>query len=224
MVTTLYLIRHCQAEGNFKMLCHGQTDGQVTEMGKLQLQALSGASGGWNLSAIYASPLIRAMETAKAVNENYHLPIQTDEALKELYFGEWEGRSWKNVAETFPESYSVWKNTPEKFEAPGGETMKEAYDRIVSCISSLVRKHPGETIAIAGHSLVFRCYLAHVIYHELRDLLIIGMGDNTYICKITFDENFVPTLCYKYNASHLSEDISTTAFRRRNGIEAPKSR
>ncbi len=223
MVTTLYLVRHCQAEGNLMMAYHGQTDGKVTEMGKLQLEAVAKASTDWALSAIYTSPLQRAFQTAEAVNRNYDLPLIIDNDLMEIYCGEWEGKDWEYIFEHYNESYVTWELEPEKFVSPGGESMVEAYERICKAINTKVRAHPGKTVAVVGHSAVFRCYLAYVLYGELRDLKAIGWGDNTNICKVEFDENFDPTLCYKYDASHLTPEISTTELRKRLGIRRPKA-
>ncbi len=205
------------------MAYHGQTDGAVTEMGKKQLAALQKASGGWALSAIYTSPLQRAYQTAEAVNQNYHLPLAVEDELMEIHCGAWEGKDWEDISTHYHDSYVTWELEPEKFVSPGGESMAQAYERICNVINRLVKAHPGENIAIVGHSAVFRCYLAYVLYGELCGLKSIGWGDNTYICKIEFDEQFHPTLCYKYDASHLTPDISTTELRKRLGLKRPKA-
>lgn len=221
MVTTLYLVRHCQAEGNLKMEYHGHTDGNVTEMGEKQLAALTGATGNWELSAIYASPLIRAQKTAAALNANYHLPIVTDDSLKEIYCGDWEGRSWDDIVVRYREEYIAWETHPEDYVSPGGESMRQAYERVVKTINGIVRKHPGEAVAVVAHSGIFRCYLAYAMFGELRNLNQIGWGDNTNISKITFDESWNPTVVYHYDASHLTPDISTLAQRKKNGVTRP---
>lgn len=223
MVTTLYLVRHCQAEGNLMMAYHGQTDGKVTEMGRAQLEALAKATGSWDLAAIYASPLQRAMETAKAVNRNYGLPIVVDNDLMEINCGSWEGKDWDHIFQNYHDSYVTWELEPEKFVSPGGESMRQAYDRIIKAINSHVKDHVGQTVAIVGHSAVFRCYLAYTLFGKLENLNSIGWGDNTNICKIEFDENLKPTLIYKYDSSHLTPDISTTELRKRLGIKRPRA-
>ncbi len=221
MVTTLYLVRHCHAQGNLLEVFNGQTDGEITEMGKKQLDALTNACGGWNLSAIYASPLKRALATAEAVNKNYHLPIITDKRLMEINCGEWEGKSYHDIYRDYHDSYLMWDDHPESFASPGGETMQDAYDRITAVIHDLVRTHIGEAIAIVGHAAVFRCYLAYVRFGGLQSLNEIGWGDNTNISKITFNRQLKPTLCYQYDASHLPDDISTVQMRKRLGITRP---
>ena len=205
------------------MAYHGQTDGAVTEMGYAQLKALTPATADWRLSAIYSSPLVRARKTADAVNENYHLPIVIDDELMEIYCGEWEGKDWETIFERYHESYVTWETDPKNYASPGGETMKQAYDRICKAINSYVEKHKGENIAVVGHSAVFRCYLSYVLFGKLGELGEIGWGDNTNICKITFDETLTPTLEYKYDASHLTDEISTTQLHKRLGLSKPKA-
>lgn len=67
-MTRIYLFRHAEAEGNIKREFHGQTEGLITPRGRLQLDALAHRCGELPIERIYSSPLIRAVETAKAVN------------------------------------------------------------------------------------------------------------------------------------------------------------
>ena len=68
MVTTLYIIRHCQSAGNLTGRFQGRFDAPVSEAGEKQLDLLSLRFRNEHLDAIYSSPLIRAYRTAEAVN------------------------------------------------------------------------------------------------------------------------------------------------------------
>ena len=117
MVTTVYLIRHAQAEGNEKQTFQGHRDGTISEMGRRQLEQLAEYGKTLPLEAIYSSPLSRALETAKAVNKYHRLPIFVRDGLIEIDGGDWEGVSWDRFPLDFPEENDAWENKPWLFRA-----------------------------------------------------------------------------------------------------------
>lgn len=216
-MTTLYLIRHGQALGNSLRQFHGNTDGALTPIGYKQLDALSNFTKEniLDIDVFYSSPLTRALETAKAVNKHYNKPITTDNDLMEIHGGDWEGVSWDDIMAKYPTHYEKWVNLPHTFFAPNGETMEQVYNRFVNRVNAVVKQHDGSTIAIFAHAIVIRCYIAYALNLGLEGVSTLNYGDNTNISKITFDENYTPTVCYYYNSSHLSDDISTFALRKK---------
>ena len=110
MVTTVYLVRHAQAEGNEKRLFQGHYNGAVSQMGWRQLEQLAEYAKTLPLEAVYSSPLTRAMETAKAV-ARYHdgLTVQVREGLIEINGGDWEGKPWDCFPTDYPEEMSTGK-------------------------------------------------------------------------------------------------------------------
>ena len=84
MGTRLILVRHCEAEGNFRRLFQGSTDAPVSEKGRVQLDLLSVRCRNMAIDRIYTSPLRRARETAEAVNRYHHLPVEVRDGLREI--------------------------------------------------------------------------------------------------------------------------------------------
>ena len=88
MVTTLYLIRHCEALGNINDTFQGSIDEDITEKGAKQLEKLAERCRKLTFDVIYSSPLIRAYKTAEAANKYHGLPIIKDKDFEEINGGE----------------------------------------------------------------------------------------------------------------------------------------
>ena len=92
-MTTLYLIRHAEAEGNLYRRIHGQYNSLITDNGYRQIQALQKRFADVPIDAVYSSDLFRTMTTARAIYVPKGLPLQTRADLRELGMGEWEDLS-----------------------------------------------------------------------------------------------------------------------------------
>ena len=123
-MTRVILIRHCEAEGNVKQIFQGRTDAPITENGRQQLELLALRLRNTKIDVLYSSPLVRAYETAVAVNQYHNLPILQEQGLMELDGGEWEGVPWTDLPEKFPEMAEIWWKTPHEFVSERGESMR----------------------------------------------------------------------------------------------------
>ena len=83
-MTEIYLIRHTQAQGNRYRMMQGSWDGEITELGRQQIEALAERFSTIQVDAVYSSDLSRAIRTAEAAARHGGLPIQTRTALREL--------------------------------------------------------------------------------------------------------------------------------------------
>ena len=123
MVTTLYIIRHCQSAGNLAGRFQGRFDAPVSEAGEKQLELLSLRFRNEHLDAIYSSPLIRACRTAEAVNRFHGLPIQKEEGLLEIDVGDMENMLLSDIGQKYPELAYHWDHAPDLCRFPHGETV-----------------------------------------------------------------------------------------------------
>lgn len=174
MVTTLYIIRHCQSMGNIQHRFQGRYDAPVSPDGEKQLDLLSLRFRNVQLDAVYTSPLFRALRTAEAVNRFHGLPIQKRDGLLELDVGEMENLELSEIGIKFPEVAKNWDQSPDLCEFPGGETMKEAYVRANRAIDEIVSENPGKTVVVVTHGGVIRNLDARI-----RTGRIEGMRDGT---------------------------------------------
>lgn len=210
MVTTVYLVRHAEAEGNINETFQGMIDTDVTEKGHRQLDCLAERFRDIPITALYSSPLKRTRATADAVNRYHNLPIQLDASLVEINGGDWEGVAWADLPTRFPDAYQDWQSNMSEFKAPNGETMQEVFARMQKAVCEIAAKHPGETIAVVSHGCALRNFLCFAANDPITKLCDVGWADNTAVSCVTY-ENGAVSLMFKNDASHLPQELSTLA-------------
>ncbi|MEG1918558.1 MAG: histidine phosphatase family protein, partial [Oscillospiraceae bacterium] len=96
-MTTIYLIRHAEAEGNLYRIAHGQYDSILTDRGLAQVEALQQRFADIPVDAVYSSDLRRACQTAAALFVPKGLPLQKRRDLREVSMGVWEQKTWGEI-------------------------------------------------------------------------------------------------------------------------------
>jgi probable phosphoglycerate mutase len=206
--TRLYFIRHAEAEGNVKRIFHGHTDSDLTEKGHIQAQMLARNIKDLPVDKIYSSDLTRTMKTASYISKIKGLDIEIDRNLREINGGQWENMSWNELPLKWPEEYYLWENKPHLHTMPGGETMKEFYVRLSSCIDNITRDNPGKNLCIVTHGAAIRALTCYIKYCDLKYLNSIVWVDNTSITEALFCEGNY-TLINQGITSHLDSDLKT---------------
>ncbi|MGC8481621.1 MAG: histidine phosphatase family protein [Acidimicrobiales bacterium] len=112
-------------------------------------------------TAIFASPLERAQETAAPYGERTGLPIQPAEGLLECDFGEWTGGSLKDLSKT-PEWKTV-QGAPSRFRFPGGESFTEMSSRIVHFLEEVEVAHRGGVVVCFSHADPIKAAIADAL-------------------------------------------------------------
>lgn len=214
MVTTVYLIRHAEAMGNINEIFQGHTDAELSPKGIKQLECLKERFREIEYDAIFASPLIRTMQTAEAVNYYHQLPIITDRGLIEINGGVFEGKPWCELPKLYPEAYTLWEKNHAKFAVEGGESMEEVYNRITLTVTKLAARNYGKSVALVSHGCAIRNFLCYAGDLPHREIDRVEWSDNTAISKIEFDENLKPTIVFQNDASHLNYEMSTLEHQR----------
>ena len=92
-MTSIYLIRHAEAEGNLYRIAQGQHDSNLTDWGWQQVQALRKRFEGVQIDAVYSSDLYRTCATASAIYKPRGLPLHKRAGLREICVGDWEQRT-----------------------------------------------------------------------------------------------------------------------------------
>lgn len=210
MTTKIYLIRHAEAEGNWRRTFQGHSDGEISEKGHRQLELLSGRFCDVTLDAVYSSPLRRAMATAQAVNRA-GLPIITDERLIEINGGGFEGLRFDELSEHFPTEHENWRLSPHLFTAPDGESMESVYARMREVMGEIAKNNAGKTVAVASHGCAIRNYQCFALGLALPHISEVTWCDNTAVTELEYDEDFSPRIILLGDSSHLPESESTLA-------------
>jgi broad specificity phosphatase PhoE len=152
----LLLIRHA-ATDMAGTLC-GHSDPPLNAIGREQASALASLVNGLNLRRLYTSDLQRAVETAQPLAHLWNIPIVTRSDLREISFGQWEGRRWSEVTANGTDIRAM-ESLPELC-APGGETFSCFRERVRRALKEAVADSGGHSIAIVTHLGVMRVILS----------------------------------------------------------------
>jgi alpha-ribazole phosphatase len=148
-VTTVYLARHGESDWNAANRFQGHSDRPLTEEGRRQAEALAELVAQENVDAIYSSPLIRALDTAKIVAARSGLEVTELEDLREVDTGNWSGLSRAEVQERFPEGFERWIAGGSGWE--DGETYEEMSERVLRAIRTIAVAHPKGRVLVVSH-------------------------------------------------------------------------
>lgn len=206
MVTTLYLIRHCEALGNINDTFQGRLDEDITEKGAKQLEKLAERCKDFHFDIIYSSPLKRAYKTAQAANKYHGLPIIIDSAFSEIDGGEFEGCKWDKLPILFPDTFKLWKSDFAHFKSKEGESMLQVYERVSKGAMRVVKENKGKSILIASHGCAIRNLCCFLMGFGLEKIDNCEWVDNTGISCFTFDDELKPTLVFINDCDHLKSD------------------
>ena len=184
----LILIRHGESTWNDAGRIQGWTDSPLSERGQWQAEKLAEHLATLPITALYTSPLERAMETAHIVARTLDLPLAVDDRLKEYGIGELEGMTGEEVKERYPAIYHGWRATTRWIPLPGEEGRDIFAQRVEAAMADIVASHPEGTVAIVTHGGVIGIFLA--------GLLGVGSGkrlpfffDNTSLNVIELDSH-----------------------------------
>ena len=206
MVTTLYIIRHCQSAGNAGGRFQGRFDGPVNEQGEKQLELLSLRFRNEHLDAIYSSPLIRAYRTAEAVNKFHGLPIHRESGLLEMDVGEIQNKTLSEIAEEYPQLAHNWDHAPDLCVFPGGETMAQVYERAGETIQRIVEENPGKVVAVVTHGGFIKNLNARFVYGSVEGLRKSAVFGNTSVSILEAEDGVLRWKSVN-DMSHLPEEL-----------------
>jgi broad specificity phosphatase PhoE len=161
-VTTVLLARHAETDWNREKRWQGLTDLSLNEGGREQARALAVKLEAVPFSAVYASDLRRAYETALIVAERKGLTVTPMRELREVDVGSWTGLSRDEIKERFPDAYrAVRRRTGRGWE--GGETYAEMGRRVLEALRWIARQHPDDAVLVVTHSAPIRAVRAHAL-------------------------------------------------------------
>jgi broad specificity phosphatase PhoE len=168
MTTRIYLIRHgattLSAEDRFS----GGTDIDLSDEGRWQAACLAKRLADDNITAVYASPMRRTVETATLIGQPSGLTPHLRQGLREIHHGRWETLSRAEVERRFPEEYAAWQEDPFTFAPEGGESGVMVMARALPVMREIVVQHAGETVAVVSHKATIRLILSSFLGFDAR--------------------------------------------------------
>jgi broad specificity phosphatase PhoE len=160
-LTVFFLVRHGET-GLVGRRLSGWTLGiHLNPSGQEQARAICETLACYPVRAIYSSPLERAMETAVPLSRALHLPVHRRRALGEVDYGDFTGRSFRELGHL--KSWQVIRSQPSRASFPGGESLLEVQHRTVRELWAIAREHPRTMVALFSHGDPIRLALGYFL-------------------------------------------------------------
>lgn len=151
----IYLIRHAlPAFPGGSRMCIGITDIPIGQQGMAQAQAMAEILP--PVTAVYSSPLRRAIQTAQAIGK----PVRILSGLREMYAGEWDGLTFGQIRQRYPELYAA-RGLNQTLPPPGAEDAEAALVRFRMDMEKAASEAPGD-LAVVAHGGIIAKFLQHI--------------------------------------------------------------
>ena len=201
-MTSIYLVRHAEAEGNLYRIAQGQDNSSLTDRGWRQVAALERRFENISVDAVYASDLYRTCATASALFLPKGLPLQKRRDLREICVGAWEQRTWGDIYRSDPEQIAYFTREFTKWYVEGAETAAQVRDRVLAAVKDIAAKNEGKTVAIFSHGYAIRVLLATLQGYTLEEAGKTPHGDNTAVSLLQVEGEEIRVL-FRDNTDHL---------------------
>ena len=168
-MTDVVLVRHGETIWHAENRYAGVSEIGLSPHGLEQAAQLATWASKAGLSAVWSSPLGRALGTATPCADLAGLRLQVDARLRELDFGDGEGRTSQEMGERFPAEFAAFGIDPVANHLPGGEDPVAAAERFVSCLHDIADAHPKGRVLVVAHNSVIRLALCRLLGAPLGD-------------------------------------------------------
>lgn len=167
-VTRLFLVRHGATAATAEDRFSGSTNAELSEEGRWQAARLGERLSRQNVTAVYASPQARALDTARIVAGHCGLEPITRDGLREMGHGRWEGMKREQVERQFAAEYAAWEADPFTFAPAGGESGLAVLARALPVIREIITTHAGGQLLVVSHKATLRLVLSSLLAFDPR--------------------------------------------------------
>ena len=179
-----YLTRHGETDWNIQNRIQGQTDTLLNERGREQAHELAKRlKDEYEIKSIYTSRQKRARETAEVIGRAIHVTPIVREGLEEISLGSWEGYTWKQVREQFPDEYQAWYTNRRYQIPPGGESYQQLLNRLLPTLDAILNENSGNVLMVS-HSAVIMTLMTYLYDTPFEDMARNYKTGNTGVVEI----------------------------------------
>jgi len=150
-ITRIVAVRHGETVWNAEMRMQGQLDTLLSARGERQARRTAAALAGEGIEAIVSSDLVRAAATAAAIADVVGLPVATDSGLRERSFGVFQGWTYAEIDERWPDDAARWRRHDPTFAPAGGESLVAFDARAVAAMTRIAAQASGRTLLVVTH-------------------------------------------------------------------------
>ena len=164
------LVRHGQSTWNREHRIQGQLDPPLSAEGLRQAELLGQRLAHRRFAGFYASDLMRALQTAKAIGASIGQTPTPEPLLRDIFLGDWEGLTTSDIAERYPEEWAAWVEKPDWDVVPGGEGAALFQARVAAAVGEIVERHPHADVLVVTHGGVIQVALHRIVGRASRGL------------------------------------------------------
>jgi broad specificity phosphatase PhoE len=159
----IHLVRHGTTRMNLENRYRGRREVPLDNQGWADARAAGERLLGADLTAVYAGPLRRTLDTAYVIaKRNGGVPVYPLPGLVNLDYGAWEGLTSQEAMERDPRAFRLYREAPELAVCPGGESLLDASDRILIALEAIARQHQGQSVVAVTHAAMVRLAVARI--------------------------------------------------------------
>lgn len=192
----LYLVRHGEAanvtDGVFRY--NGHIDVDISPRGERQIEKIAQYLRARDISAIYCSDLQRARRGAEAIARYHDLTVWAFFEFREIKMGIWEGLTFREIQQRYPQEVEKKFNEFVHYRVPGGENLIDVQNRVIPKIRELIELNKGREIVLVGHGGMNMILLCDAMNLELENFFRITQGNGCLNIIDYFDETTVVRL------------------------------
>jgi 2,3-bisphosphoglycerate-dependent phosphoglycerate mutase len=167
--TELVLVRHGETDMNRELRFQGQVNVGLNAIGLAQARRLAARLAREQADAVYASDLLRALQTAEPIAGELALQPVADSGLREQAFGRVDGMRVDDIKRDHPDAWEGWLRFEQDFAMPEGESTRAFHTRVMDAVRRVVAHHPGQTVVVVTHGGVL-----DMVYRTARALGLDG--------------------------------------------------
>ena len=208
LMTTIYLIRHAEADGNLYRRAHGWYDSVITDRGYRQIAALAKRFASTRFDAVYSSDRRRTMTTALSVYKTHGLPLVTTPRVREIGIGVWEDHPWAELERTDGEQLERFNTDAAHWHVAGGEHLPDVRERMIGALREIAEAHPNGTVAVFSHGMAIRLTVGTLQGLSLHEIDGTGHAENTAVSCLEYEDGAF-RVAYRDDASHLENGLQT---------------
>jgi len=203
------LLRHGETALSPQRRFSGRGDPELSERGQAQAAAAAArlARDVGELEAVVTSPLLRANATAQAVADVTGAKLVVDDELVETDFGEWEGRTWREVRDGWPDLLAAWTEDA-TVAPPGGESFAAVFDRVSRARDRLLATYTPGTVVVVSHVTPIKVLLCEALGAPAQALFRVHL-DIASLSRVDFHADGSGTVRVVNDTQHLLPDLLT---------------
>lgn len=164
----LILVRHALTVDNQKSRLSGHIDSSISEEGKEQIDKITNYLKDFDIDKIYTTTSSRTKSTVKKLSELKSIEIIERESLKEISFGNFEGLTFDEIKNKYPEEFQDMIQKGYEYKYPNGESLIDSYNRVCIELDNIISNNDNRTILICSHGGTIRNIITYLISNSYK--------------------------------------------------------